>query len=255
MNLKKLQSNWEGFARLDPLWAIITLPDKKNNKWDIDEFFDSGIHDVEGVMKSVESFNITIQKRKALDFGCGVGRATQALAAYFDEVCGVDIAPTMIELAKKHNRYGHRCQYYLNETNDLRIFSDNSLDFIYSNAVLQHMQPKYSQEYIREFLRILTPHGLLVFQIPSELMLTPMPLPSIAERIKALVPKPLRNLYRKVSKSIRSIENEPVMEMYAIKRKEVEKFIEKTGAKLLGVVQDQGGGPHWVSFRYFVTKE
>lgn len=37
----------------------------------------------------------------ALDFGCGVGRLTRALAAFFDRATGVDISSSMIEEAKK----------------------------------------------------------------------------------------------------------------------------------------------------------
>jgi hypothetical protein len=35
------------------------------------------------------------------------------------------------------------------------------------------MQPEYASNYIREFVRILAPGGLIVFQIPSEILKTP----------------------------------------------------------------------------------
>ncbi len=54
---------------------------------------------------------ISFPKRRALDFGCGVGRLTQALARHFNIVDGVDIAPSMIELANQFNRSGGRCRY------------------------------------------------------------------------------------------------------------------------------------------------
>ncbi len=41
---------------------------------------------------------------KALDFGCGVGRLTQALADYFNEVAGVDVSPTMVNKALEYNK-------------------------------------------------------------------------------------------------------------------------------------------------------
>ena len=43
-----------------------------------------------------------------------------------------------------------------------------AFDFVYSSLVLQHMKPEYSQNYIKEFLRILAPGGLVYFQLPAE---------------------------------------------------------------------------------------
>jgi hypothetical protein len=37
-----LQSNWDEFGQIDPLWATGTIPSKKGNKWELSEFFNSG---------------------------------------------------------------------------------------------------------------------------------------------------------------------------------------------------------------------
>jgi SAM-dependent methyltransferase len=111
--------------------------------------------------------NFDIRRGAALDFGCGVGRLTQALCRHFERAVGVDIAPSMIRLANQFNRFGDRCRYCLNEANDLRLFADDSFDFIYSNLVLQHMQPDYSKNYIKEFVRVLAPGGIAFFQLPG----------------------------------------------------------------------------------------
>src|SRR5207248_4370527 len=63
-----------------------------------------------------------------------------------------------------------RCHFVVNPANDLTLFPDDSFDLIYSSLVLQHMRPEYSLNYIKEFLRVLAPGGLLVFQIPSRLI-------------------------------------------------------------------------------------
>lgn len=167
MSLKELQKNWDEFGRTDPLWAILTWPGKEDNKWQIDEFFKTGTEEIDLVMRYVQSV-YSISYGKALDFGCGIGRLTQALTNYFDDVYGIDIASSMIESANRYNKYEKKCHYILNEENDLRLFENDSFDFIYSNIVLQHMKPEYSKNYIKEFLRIMTPNGITVFQIPSE---------------------------------------------------------------------------------------
>ena len=41
MKLDKLKSNWEDLGECDPFWAVLTDPSKINNKWDVDDFFES----------------------------------------------------------------------------------------------------------------------------------------------------------------------------------------------------------------------
>ena len=103
MDLRELAQDWEEFAKTDPLWAILISREKRGNKWRIEDFFKTGLDEVNGIMREVESMNLKIGHGRALDFGCGVGRLTRALANYFDEVSGVDISEPMIQLAEKYN--------------------------------------------------------------------------------------------------------------------------------------------------------
>jgi SAM-dependent methyltransferase len=183
MELKQLKVTWDNLGKWDPLWAILTQEDKINRGWKPEEFFKTGEDEIAEVLRQVDRLIPGLSRRKALDFGCGVGRLTQALGRHFEECHGVDIAPSMIKLARKHNRWGKRCQYYVNDRDDLRIFRDNTFDFIYSNFVLQHMKPDYSKAYLREFLRVLAPGGLIVFQLTSE---RPAPLGKTSTRIEPL---------------------------------------------------------------------
>ena len=185
MDLKQLKENWDLLGKADPLYAILTAAEKRG-KWNLQEFFQTGQHEIASLMHSIDSQGISLKREKALDFGCGVGRLTQALCSYFESCCGVDIAPSMIELARRYNRYGNKCRYLLNDSDDLRLFHDNTFDFVCSRLVLQHMSPDYSKNYIREFLRVLQPHGLIVFQLPAE----SNALPDAAFKAEVSVDKP-----------------------------------------------------------------
>jgi SAM-dependent methyltransferase len=169
MRLEQLQENWDLFGKKDPLWAILTDPQNRDQKWELAKFFESGENEIASLLQHAQSFSFSFGRGTALDFGCGVGRLTQALSRHFDGCCGVDIAPSMIDLARTYNRHGERCKYYVNNTDNLGIFEENRFDFICSIIVLQHMQPHYSKSYISEFLRVLKPGGLLVFQLSSEI--------------------------------------------------------------------------------------
>jgi SAM-dependent methyltransferase len=174
MSIEELQRNWDEFGRNDPLWAILTEPGKRRGKWNLREFFEKGEEDIANLMRYIDSLEFPLRRNRALDFGCGVGRLTQPLCRHFEVCYGVDIAPSMIELANKYNRYGQKCRYCLNVSDKMNLFDDNYFDLVYSIITLQHMEPRYSLGYIREFIRILAPGGLLIFQIPSE----PIPLQS-----------------------------------------------------------------------------
>ncbi|OHB72547.1 MAG: hypothetical protein A2W23_03635 [Planctomycetes bacterium RBG_16_43_13] len=241
MDLNELKRNWDGFGKSDPLWSILSSPDKKGGKWQIDDFFETGVKEITAVMEYIESLGVNISRKKALDFGCGVGRLTQALTHYFDEATGVDIASSMIEQAKKYYRYGNKCIYRLNTANDLRLFPDKRFDLIYSNIVLQHMEPRYSENYIKEFLRILAPHGLIIFQLPGKRIQT------LNNRIKRMMPAALLDYYNKIRYG-------GTMEMFGIHRDDVLRLLGDNGGKVIDLREDQGEVAGWISYRYFVTK-
>jgi SAM-dependent methyltransferase len=117
------------------------------------------------------------RKGKALDFGCGVGRITRALSSFFEEVHGVDIAPSMVEQARRLAGPDSGCTFYVNDSQDLGLFETGAFDFVFSVLVLQHMEPVYSMRYVRELVRVLSTGGILCFQLPSEPAIPP-PRPS-----------------------------------------------------------------------------
>src|SRR3954467_9640105 len=138
--LKELQRNWEGLAQADPLWAICTDPGKRNRQWTKEEFFATGRKEIETVLGYAARIGIRIDKTSpALDFGCGVGRLTRAMAEHFPECCGVDISPTMISTAQEFNRDRPRCHFHQNEDTRLQRLQDNHFGFIYTSLVLQHI--------------------------------------------------------------------------------------------------------------------
>src|SRR5579885_1494192 len=169
MHLRKLQAHWNALGDTDPLWAILTDPARKGGKWEREEFFRIGEQEIAEVLRAAGERGLRTRRGVALDFGCGVGRLTQALCAHFEECCGVDIAPSMIRLAREYNRYGARCRYELHPAADLRLFPDERFDFVYSSLVLQHMRPRYARRYIGEFLRVLARGGGLIFRLPAGL--------------------------------------------------------------------------------------
>jgi ubiquinone/menaquinone biosynthesis C-methylase UbiE len=243
MNLKELQDNWNRFADTDPLWSILTDEGKRGNRWQVEEFFQNGEAEIAALMEYMDTLRISVKKSKALDFGCGVGRLTQALAKHFERTEGVDISKSMIVLADQYNRHRDRCRYTVNEADNLGLFDDNEFDFICSFITLQHMKPLYAKGYINEFIRILKPEGILVFQIPGE-----------RERslLKLLIGMMPPKLFGLVFQTI--YRTDAVMQMNGIRREELAEFLEEKGAVILDIKEDGRAGKGWKDYQYVATK-
>jgi SAM-dependent methyltransferase len=228
---------WESAAQADPLWAILSDETKRGRRWDVNAFFATGRREISLLMYQLRQLGHPPRTGRALDFGCGVGRLTQALGALFDEVVGVDVSPTMLRLANHVNRTPGSVRYVLNDTNDLRQLESGSFDFVYSDIVLQHLSPAAARAYIEEFLRLLRFGGITVFQLTShrrsaqEAATRPIAMPDDAYRAR-----------------LQLVEERP-QAMHAGERREIEIVAENLSASVwdqaaVGVIRL---GNHWLS--------
>lgn len=163
-SLAALRNSWEDLAQRDALGAILTDPSKVGGRWSIADFMATGEAEIATVMNHLTAIgHPPAFDGMALDFGCGVGRLTQAMARRFASCVGVDISPQMIQNAEALNQNPH-CTYEVLPGSFLP-FAAKTFSFIYSNIVLQHVPRKYSLGYLREFERVLKPGGTLVFGV------------------------------------------------------------------------------------------
>ncbi len=166
MKLWQVQRHWDELAKADPLWAVLTESDKQGKRWSAEEFFSTGVAEVGADMARVRRLAPELAGRSALDFGCGAGRLTQALAQHFARVTGVDISGRMVALARDHSS-NPRVDFVHNTRPDLKGFPSGSLDFVYSRITLQHVAPRYTRRYLGEFARVLAPGGIMFVQVPA----------------------------------------------------------------------------------------
>ncbi len=165
MTFTEQHRNWQGLAEVDPLWAVLSEPDKRGKKWDVEEFYETGRREVHELMETLKGLGLPERQKIALDLGCGPGRITHALAEHFQEVVGYDISEEMLRLAAESA--GEREIFTLNETDDLDPFSTAVFDFIYCSRVLQHIDAERIGEYLAEMVRVLAPGGVLFCQMLS----------------------------------------------------------------------------------------
>jgi len=261
MKLWQTRRHWEKFARTDPMWSVLTVPDKAGNRWSVEEFFATGREAVDAEIIGVRSRYPELRYGHALDFGCGMGRLTQGLAPHFDRVTGVDISEAMLNLARSHNRFGEKVRYVHNDRPDLACFADGTFDFVYSVITLQHVAPEYARRYIAEFVRVLAPGGVALFQVPARPPAKPAtPLkkssftlwpPTLAKRGYRSVRRALKNVNRALN---RSAAVTPVMEMHTLPREEVLALLQTIGGDVLNVYRYDAAGTEFESYGYLVRK-
>ena len=229
------------------MWGVLTRPEE----WEENEFFATVAAEIAEVMTYLESLGMPRKRRRALDFGCAVGRLSRALAPHFEHVVGVDVAASMIESAIRLNEGVPDCEFKHNPRPDLAGFEDGSFDLIYSNITLQHISPELSQGYLTEFLRVLSDDGVLLFQLP-------------ARRKDEVAPGARQGIWRKLDFLARSpvkgsrlaIDNllGRSMEMHCIPRPVVVDSLKKAGGRVLDVQADESAGPEYYSYRYAVIR-
>ena len=150
MSLAEVRDGWDKAACADAMGNILT------EGWpDPEAFYATGRAEIEHLMGRLDC-----KRGRALDFGCGIGRLTVALAEYFDRVSGVDISPEMVARAREHPRV----EYHVAET--LTVFPA-VYDLVFSTLTLQHVDHEHQRRYVGEFMGLLARGGAAVFEIPE----------------------------------------------------------------------------------------
>jgi SAM-dependent methyltransferase len=74
----------------------------------------------------------------------------------------------MVEQARRLNADVANARFLVNAAPDLGQLEDGSFDLVYSRIVLQHLRsPAEALRYVEEFLRVVRPDGIVVFQLPA----------------------------------------------------------------------------------------
>lgn len=239
------REQWEALGTIDPYWAVITDPDRKGGRWDPASFFETGEQEVRGLLEKVARLGIVLRSERALDYGCGVGRLSRALASRFGEVLAVDFSEAMLAEARRCNAGHANIRFVRNDGSGLAGIGDGSVDFIYSTIALQHVPAGLQRAAIREFGRVLHRGGALAFQTPSRHNL---------RTVSGLAQRAVGNRILNVARRLVHGKGR-VMEVHVLPRPEVLALLPDCGLSVREVERYDVAGPAFESYRYFAVKD
>lgn len=242
--MDKYREQWEKLGEHDPYWAVLTNPNKKGGKWGRVEFFDTGKKEIANVLRKTSTLGIKINRGVALDFGCGVGRLSRALANEFGKVIALDVSSSMLKEAQRINNDITNIEFIHNTPEDLMAIPESSIDFLYSNMALQHVPKKRQVRYIREFCRVLSSRGILAIQTPSKCNLR-----SWQGWLYLVAGNNILNIIRRIKYGPNGI-----MEVHALSKNLVLETLAQEDMDIIHVERYDSAGPAFESYMYFARK-
>ena len=98
---------------------------------------------------------------KTLDIGCGTGTSNLMLANSLDKgaTYGIDVAPKMIEVARKKAQRERKKIEYRIGTSTALPYEDNKFDIVFTTLLFHHLNYEEKGKTLREIYRVLKVDG------------------------------------------------------------------------------------------------
>ncbi|API57980.1 hypothetical protein BSL82_00560 [Tardibacter chloracetimidivorans] len=185
--------------------------------------------------------------KTALEIGCGPGRLVRPLAGVFGQVIGVDISSDVLKVAKKELADLPNVSLVKSGGADLWGVESNSVDFLMSFDVFQHMPTQKVQEaYLNEARRVLKPGGSFLIQFKTTKgWMRIAGIPVLPRAVRPLIPGSLMQLYRRM-KGMRPERTKSTWHGNLIRHSRVKPIFGKHGLKVERLVYD-GGEVRWIA--------
>lgn len=239
--LRSVRRNWERFGRRDPMFGVLAHPGMEG-RWELDKFYQHGQREIDLLYEQIGETGVSLPTGRALDFGCGAGRLSFALARRFAAVDGVDISQPMLSFAERNRPLDAECRFHLYGGERLH-FEDQSFDFAVSLMTLQHVPSVEVPHYISELVRVLRVGGVLAFQLPTG---SRFPAPSVPAHVR------VRQWVSHVA--YHTVRRQPVMLMSGATPTEVQRMVLDAGGDEARAVPDGRAGDWGPSYLYVAIR-
>lgn len=210
---------WRKFGETEPHWSVVTGNEFKpeNIARNLEAFYALGRDDVAYVIAALKRNGVWKgDGTRAMDFGCGVGRLSLALASHVAHVTGIDIsAAHLVHARQRAEQMGVRNVTFEPIDTIDGIDALPRFDLIISLIVLQHNPPPVMVVLLNELLSRLAAGGVAVIQMPTYI---------VGQRFT--VAEYLSN-------------QQPSMEMNAVPQRVIYEAIDRAGCKIIEVREDE----------------
>lgn len=157
---------WDDWGKKNPYFGVLghETGDIDSDPVAREKFFATGeAHVAEVLDHLTRHYGPLPASARVVDFGCGVGRLLAAFSRRFERSVGIDIAPSMLAIAKR-NLQDRSGVDYVARPEDVPG-GPGSVDLVHSYIVLQHIRPDQGMPIIRALLDLLKPGGLFALHM------------------------------------------------------------------------------------------
>jgi 2-polyprenyl-3-methyl-5-hydroxy-6-metoxy-1,4-benzoquinol methylase len=232
---KHVQTSWVGLGESDPHWSVLVSArfKKANIKQTEEEFYASGDNHTKTFLAALARNGINVNRECLIDFGCGVGRLSQAFSKHFQMVVGVDISGAHLQVADAYyNRQGITNVTSVQLANVESIQTLPECDAFYTTIVLQHNPPPVMAYMLESLLGKLKSGGAGMFQLPTY----------------------SKGYSFDVDSYSKTMNQKKHIEMHVLPQREVHTIIRRAGCELVEMVKDYSVGNFGVSYQFLVRK-
>jgi SAM-dependent methyltransferase len=165
--VRRPEDDWEELARREPHFAVLTSEEflaERLTPEALQRFFASGESDVAFLFGLASEYTgRPFAPHDVVDFGCGTGRLSLALARRAAQVFGVDAAPTMLDIARRHR--DEAALGNVEFPGSLDAIRPSSIDFVCSLIVFQHIPTGQGEMLLQRLLGLLRRGGVAAIHV------------------------------------------------------------------------------------------
>ncbi|MEO6270253.1 MAG: class I SAM-dependent methyltransferase [Lautropia sp.] len=166
--IAKVKSTWTQLGESAAHHSVLTNDKFRPENLDqsISAFWESGEREAGMALDLFRHHGIDPKHKICVEYGCGVGRVTAALARHFGQVCAYDISANHLAHAQKRFDEIGISNGRLVECSETFLEDLLPCDALYSRIVFQHNPPPIILEMIKLSVRALKANGIAIFQVP-----------------------------------------------------------------------------------------
>ena len=155
--------DWVRLGATNPYFGVLSDARFHGRALDEDlrgEFFASGHRHVAALTETLHRCFGAFERGTALDFGCGVGRISQALAGTFAQVVGLDVSPGMLAEARRNAAQAGVTNAEYRDSTAPGSIPPGSFDLVHSYIVLQHIPVAVGEPIIEQLIAAVRSGGI-----------------------------------------------------------------------------------------------